>query len=150
MLVFHIGLIKWEKLTLLLFINAINLFSTWFLKRSVTPFLWQTWSFENADPREIKGSSNSWKIRLDVCALQNSSVAFCRWKNHLILNDTEAPTYEFRGKQGEVSFWKIFVQNQSLSSDELSPKDVFRSFPVSSYSPPPSPSSQQMTPCPPL
>lgn len=150
MLVFHSGLMKWEKLNLFLFINAINLFLTWFLERSITSFLWQTWSFENADPREIRASSNSWKIWLDVIAFQNSSIAFCPWKNHFILNDTKAPTDEFKGKQGEVLFWKIFVQNQSLSSDELSlSKIFFRSFPVSSYSPPPTPSSQQMTSRPP-
>ena len=39
-----------------------------------------------------------------VSAFQSSSVVFCPWKNPIILNDTEVPTYEFKGTQGELLY----------------------------------------------
>lgn len=42
-----------------------------------------------------------------VSAFQNSSIAFWPWKNPIILNGPEAPTYEFKGTQGKL-YQKIY------------------------------------------
>lgn len=83
-------------------------------------------------------------------SFQNSSVAFCPWKNPIILNDTQKlPPMNVKGpREGRCVRRFIITQTQSLSWSAQSPKDVFRS-PPSSHSPPPSVLSQDTASPPP-